>query len=179
MIDQAESRDEEEVFHAWNDAQDSGRPLVLVADEAPPAWSPKLPDLRTRLAITPVATISQPDDALFEALIQLLFRRSRTPCAARGASLHDRAPEPRILDRGTRGRRGRSLRDFGTGAGYHADHPAGAFQRENDRRRGLAAGHAFDTVLQVQFNVHPLRAESIVIAEPGGTQRRVFAPDRA
>ncbi len=73
VIDQAESRDEEEVFHAWNDAQDSGLPLVLVADEAPPAWSPKLPDLRTRLAITPVATISQPDDALFEALIQLLF----------------------------------------------------------------------------------------------------------
>jgi len=73
VIDQAESRDEEEVFHAWNDAQDSGRPLVLVADQAPPSWSPKLPDLRTRLAITPVATISQPDDALFEALIQLLF----------------------------------------------------------------------------------------------------------
>ena len=73
VIDQAESRDDEEVFHAWNDAQDSGLPLVLVADEAPPAWSPKLPDLRTRLAITPVATISQPDDALFEALIQLLF----------------------------------------------------------------------------------------------------------
>ena len=73
VIDQAESRDEEEVFHAWNDAQDSGLPLVLVADEAPPAWSPKLPDLRTRLAITPVATINQPDDVLFEALMQLLF----------------------------------------------------------------------------------------------------------
>jgi chromosomal replication initiation ATPase DnaA len=73
VIDQADRRDEEEVFHAWNDAQDSGLPLVLVADEAPPAWSPKLPDLRTRLAITPVATINQPDDALFEALIQLLF----------------------------------------------------------------------------------------------------------
>ena len=73
VIDQAESRDDEEVFHAWNDAQDSGLPLVLVADEAPPAWSPKLPDLRTRLAITPVATIIQPDDASFEALIQLLF----------------------------------------------------------------------------------------------------------
>lgn len=73
VIDQADRRDEEEVFHAWNDAQDSGLPLVLIADEAPPAWSPKLPDLRTRLAITPVARIDQPDDALFEALIQLLF----------------------------------------------------------------------------------------------------------
>lgn len=73
LIDQADSRDEEEVFHAWNDAQDTGLPLVMVAEEAPPAWSPKLPDLRTRLAITPVATINPPDDELFEALIQLLF----------------------------------------------------------------------------------------------------------
>jgi hypothetical protein len=73
LIDQADSRDEEEVFHAWNEAQDTGLPLVMVAEEAPPAWSPKLPDLRTRLAITPVATINPPDDALFEALIQLLF----------------------------------------------------------------------------------------------------------
>ena len=73
LIDQADSRDEEEVFHAWNDAQDTGFPLVMVAEAAPPAWSPKLPDLRTRLAITPVATINPPDDELFEALIQLLF----------------------------------------------------------------------------------------------------------
>ena len=73
LIDQADSHDEEEVFHAWTDAPDTGLPLVMVAEEAPPAWSPKLPDLRTRLAITPVATINPPDDELFEALIQLLF----------------------------------------------------------------------------------------------------------
>ena len=73
LIDQADTRDEEEVFHAWNDAQDSGLPLVMVADEAPPAWAPRLPDLRTRLAITPIARINQPDDKLFGALIQLLF----------------------------------------------------------------------------------------------------------
>jgi hypothetical protein len=73
VIDQADRHDEEEVFHAWNDAQDTGLPLIMVADGAPPAWSPNLPDLRTRLAITPVATINQPNDKLFEALIQLLF----------------------------------------------------------------------------------------------------------
>jgi chromosomal replication initiation ATPase DnaA len=73
VIDQADRHEEEEVFHAWNDAQDTGLPLIMVADAAPPEWSPRLPDLRTRLAITPVATIDQPDDALFEALIQLLF----------------------------------------------------------------------------------------------------------
>ena len=73
VIDQADRHEEVEVFHAWNDAQDTGLPLIMVADVAPPAWSPSLPDLRTRLAITPVATIDQPDDKLFEALIQLLF----------------------------------------------------------------------------------------------------------
>jgi chromosomal replication initiation ATPase DnaA len=39
----------------------------------PPAWSPGLPDLKTRLAVTPVTRIGLPDDALFAALIQLLF----------------------------------------------------------------------------------------------------------
>jgi hypothetical protein len=73
LFDNAEKRDEEELFHAWNDAQDSGRPLVMVADEVPPAWEPRLPDLRTRLAVTPVARIHLPDDRLFSALIQLLF----------------------------------------------------------------------------------------------------------
>lgn len=73
LIDQADLADEEELFHAWNAAQDSGRPLVMIADAVPPVWTPRLPDLRTRLAITPVATIGQPDDALFAALMQLLF----------------------------------------------------------------------------------------------------------
>jgi hypothetical protein len=73
LFDGAEHRDEEELFHAWNGAQDSGRPLVMVADEAPPAWAPRLPDLRTRLAVTPVTRIGLPDDVLFPALIQLFF----------------------------------------------------------------------------------------------------------
>src|SRR3954470_21434637 len=73
LFDEAEQRDEEELFHAWNQAQDTARPLIMVADEVPPAWSPILPDLKTRLAVTPVVRISHPDDALFSALIQLLF----------------------------------------------------------------------------------------------------------
>lgn len=73
LFDDAQQHDEETLFHAWNQAQETGRPLVLVADEPPPAWEPKLPDLRTRLAVTPVITIGQPDDALFSALIQRLF----------------------------------------------------------------------------------------------------------
>jgi Bacterial dnaA protein len=73
LFDEAESRDEEDLFHAWNQAQDSGLPLIMIADAVPPAWAPALPDLKTRLAITPVTRIGHPDDPLFAALIQLHF----------------------------------------------------------------------------------------------------------
>ncbi len=84
LFDGAERHDEEALFHAWNGAQESGRPLVLIADAGPPAWAVALPDLRTRLAVTPVARIEQPDDALFAALIRRLF-------ADRGLHLPDEA----------------------------------------------------------------------------------------
>jgi hypothetical protein len=73
LFDEADQRDEDELFHAWNHAQDSGPPRVMVADQAPPAWAPRLPDLKTRLAVTPVARIQLPDDSLFPALIQRFF----------------------------------------------------------------------------------------------------------
>ena len=73
LFDNAEERDEIELFHAWNDAQDSGRPLIMIVDQLPGEWQVGLPDLRTRLAVTPVARIGRPDDPLFSALIELLF----------------------------------------------------------------------------------------------------------
>ena len=73
LFDQAERRDEEELFHAWNEAQENGRPLVMVTDSAPPDWAIQLPDLRTRLAVTPVVAIRLPDDQLFVALLELHF----------------------------------------------------------------------------------------------------------
>lgn len=73
LFDNAERRDEEELFHAWNQAQDTGRPLIMISEQVPPAWSPRLPDLKTRLAVTPVVRIDHPDDKLFAALIQLHF----------------------------------------------------------------------------------------------------------
>ena len=84
LFDPATAHDEEELFHAWNQAQETGRPLVLVADAAPPEWQVALPDLRTRLAVTPVATIEQPDDALFASLVRRLF-------ADRGLHMPDEA----------------------------------------------------------------------------------------
>ena len=72
LFDNADSHDEEELFHAWNQAQETGRAMVMITDgEAP--WPVNLPDLRTRLAVTPVTRIAEPDDDLFAALINLLF----------------------------------------------------------------------------------------------------------
>lgn len=75
IIDDATERDEEELFHAWNRAQMEHRPLLLVADVAPPEWKVDLPDLQSRLAATPVATIGSPDDALMAALLERQFMR--------------------------------------------------------------------------------------------------------
>ena len=75
MIDDADARPEAELFHAWNRAQATRRPLVLVADHAPPEWSVRLPDLRSRLGASPVARIGPPDDALVEALLRRQFGR--------------------------------------------------------------------------------------------------------
>ena len=72
LFDQADAHDEEELFHAWNQAQETGRAMVMITDgEAP--WPVTLPDLRTRLAVTPLTRILEPDDQLFAALIELLF----------------------------------------------------------------------------------------------------------
>ena len=73
LFDNAESHDEESVFHAWNEAQASRRPLLIVADAPPPRWEVKLPDLRSRLAATPQVEIGPPDDALIGQLIAKLL----------------------------------------------------------------------------------------------------------
>jgi chromosomal replication initiation ATPase DnaA len=72
LIDNAERADEEAIFHAWNRAQEERRPLLVVADAAPPAWKVRLLDLRSRLAATPHIDIAEPDDALAAALIEKL-----------------------------------------------------------------------------------------------------------
>ena len=72
LFDDAEGHDEEALFHAWNQAQETGRPVVMVVEDGRD-WEIALPDLRTRLAVTPSARILQPDDFLFARLIELLF----------------------------------------------------------------------------------------------------------
>ncbi len=69
LFDDAEDHDEERLFHAWNEAQQARRPLLIVASAQPAAWGIKLPDLRSRLSATPIVEIREPDDALIAQLI--------------------------------------------------------------------------------------------------------------
>jgi chromosomal replication initiation ATPase DnaA len=73
LFDEAEQHDEETLFHAWNDAQARRKPLLIVADAAPPAWRIALPDLRSRIAATPLIEIGPPDDALVGQLVVKLL----------------------------------------------------------------------------------------------------------
>jgi chromosomal replication initiation ATPase DnaA len=75
IIDDAERADEADIFHAWNDAQGARRPLLIVADAAPPLWEVTLPDLRSRLAASPLLEIGPPDDALLPLLLERAFTR--------------------------------------------------------------------------------------------------------
>lgn len=83
VIDGPDSVPEEEIFHAWNAAQASGSPLLIIADAPPSDWRIALPDLASRLRAVPVLTIAEPDDCLARDLIEALF-------AQRGMAL---APE--------------------------------------------------------------------------------------
>jgi hypothetical protein len=70
LIDDAWRADEESLFHAWNAANSSHRPLLVIADAAPPEWRIDLPDLASRLAATPRVAILPPDDTLLRALLE-------------------------------------------------------------------------------------------------------------
>lgn len=73
LFDDAEAHEEEALFHAWNQAQESRKPLLIVASAPPPAWRIGLPDLRSRLAATPQVAIAEPDDRLIGDLIVKLL----------------------------------------------------------------------------------------------------------
>ena len=73
ILDDAERQSEAAIFHAWNRAQAERHPLLIVADVAPPEWVVTLPDLRSRLAATPVLALGPPDDTLMRALFERQF----------------------------------------------------------------------------------------------------------
>lgn len=69
VIDDAETADETDLFHRWNRAQESGRPLLLVSNK--PDWRVTLPDLGSRLGAALRLEIGAPDDAMLADLIML------------------------------------------------------------------------------------------------------------
>ena len=86
VIDGHDSVSEEELFHAWNAAQASGTPLLVIADAPPAEWQIALPDLASRLAAVPVLTIGDPDDCLARDLIEALFAQRGIAIAPEVAS---------------------------------------------------------------------------------------------
>ncbi len=64
---------ETRAFHLLNLMADAGGRLLLVAREPPARWPVRLPDLASRLAATPVATLGAPDERLLAGLLVKLF----------------------------------------------------------------------------------------------------------
>jgi chromosomal replication initiation ATPase DnaA len=69
-IDNADSVGEVTLFNAWNRAQETARPLLLISQFAPADWQIGLQDLRSRLASALLIQIPLPDDELLAQLIQ-------------------------------------------------------------------------------------------------------------
>jgi chromosomal replication initiation ATPase DnaA len=70
IIDNADSAGEEVLFNAWNRAQESTQPLLLVSRFQPSDWQIELADLRSRLSSALLLNILPPDDELISQLIQ-------------------------------------------------------------------------------------------------------------
>jgi hypothetical protein len=79
LFDDAWRADEETLFHAWNAAMETHRPLLIVADAPPPEWAVSLPDLASRFTATPRVAIQPPDDALMTALLERGLARRGLP----------------------------------------------------------------------------------------------------
>ncbi|MEZ5681895.1 MAG: ATPase [Erythrobacter sp.] len=83
VIDGADALPEDEIFHCWNRAQESGTPLLLVVDGD--IWGITLPDLRSRMGAALQLEITEPDDEMAADLMLAM-------AAQRGLALGDGAP---------------------------------------------------------------------------------------
>ena len=66
-IDDADTKDETEIFHAWNRAREDGYPLLLTVSAQ--GWDIELPDLRSRMGAALQLEIGPPDDELAAELM--------------------------------------------------------------------------------------------------------------
>ena len=70
VMDDAEACSDEVLFNAWNRAQESGVPLLLISRWQPAEWNVSLPDLKSRLGAAVLLDIAPPDDEMIEQLLQ-------------------------------------------------------------------------------------------------------------
>ena len=70
-LDDADGRPEDEVFHRWNRAQETGRSLLVVSSRPAGQWRIALPDLASRLGAALHLEIGAPDDAMLGELLEL------------------------------------------------------------------------------------------------------------
>lgn len=73
VLDDADTMEEDALFHRWNRAQESRRPLLLLSSRkrgaAPGEWNVRLPDLSSRLGAALELKIEEPDDEMLADLI--------------------------------------------------------------------------------------------------------------
>lgn len=60
---------ETEMFHLFNLVVENKNSMLITAEKLPKYWDLSLPDLVSRLGTIPIATIEEPDDQLFAALV--------------------------------------------------------------------------------------------------------------
>ncbi len=74
-VDDADRADEDALFHRWNRAQESGRPLLIVSNRPRGAgegdWQVRLPDLNSRLGVALDLRIGEPDDEMLAELMEV------------------------------------------------------------------------------------------------------------
>lgn len=84
VIDDAQQMDEDALFHRWNRAQESRRPLLVIGGEPP--WAITLPDLRSRLGAALQLQIGDPDDAMAAELLLSLAAERGLPLPGEAVS---------------------------------------------------------------------------------------------
>ncbi|SFF83852.1 hypothetical protein SAMN05518801_102109 [Novosphingobium sp. CF614] len=74
-VDDARGVDEDALFHRWNRAQETGRPLLIVTGDkrgtGEGQWHIRLPDLASRLGAALELEIGEPDDEMLAALMEV------------------------------------------------------------------------------------------------------------
>lgn len=73
LVEDADQRADETLFHILNMAGVDGGTVLLTGRTAPVGWATSVPDLRSRLNALPAAVLDEPDDIVLEAVLRRAF----------------------------------------------------------------------------------------------------------